>query len=535
MPLKIHTFLPGGYGDPCFTLWTLGWDFRHFAHCDFSTYWDGNIFYPSEGATRYSDPLIGVALTAYPIYLVTGELIMTVNLFFLLTSVLSAFFTFLLVYYLTKDYYAALVSGLIFSFNPFRSAQLGHIQILAMMWIPLLFLLLYLILDRRKIIYWPFFLLLFLLNALTSGYHGIFFSVFLGVFVVWLLVSRQVNGNFIAGLALCLVVSFMVLFPLYNSITMTKGESQWPIDFVRSQSPGLRSFIEADSHNICFGEVLRASGTLPFNKVLFPGFIPVLFMFLCIWCRHGIRDFKTRDFTFYLIMISGAVVLSLGPSMEIFGNTVTMPYSFFYDLVPGFKSLRYSNRMMECALLGMAVLAGFVLAHFNLKLSNRFRKTCVVLLSICIVAEGLSIPIKGASFPNEKSMPPVYRWLNTAPDGPVIEYPMSPDGQNSLSAEYMYYSTFHWKKLVNGASNRTPPEYSSLKSELQLFPRKQALDRLAGIGVRYIIVHTSRYDEASGIEMLNYLQNLEGDSLKKVYEDDRDLVYELTAQSGALR
>lgn len=535
MPLKIHTFLPGGYGDPCFTLWTLGWDFRHFAQFDFSTYWDGNIFYPSKGATRYSDPLLGVALTAYPIYLVTHELIMTVNIFFLLTSVLSAFFTFLLVYYLTKDYYAALVSGLIFSFNPFRFAQFGHIQILAMMWIPLLFLLLYLILDRRKIIYWPFFLLLFLLNALTSGYHGIFFSVFLGVFVVWLSVSRQVNGNFIAGLALCLVVSFIVLFPLYSSITMTKSESQWSIDFVRSQSPGLRSFIEVDSHNICYGEILRASGTLPFNKALFPGFIPVLFMFLCIWCRYGIRDFKTRDFTFYLIMISGAVVLSLGPSMEIFGNTVTMPYSFFYDHVPGFKSLRYSNRMMECALLGMAVLAGFVLAHFNLKQSDRIRNTCVVLLSICVVAEGLSIPLRGAYLPNEKSMPPVYRWLNTAPDGPVIEYPMSPDGQNSLSAEYMYYSTFHWKKLVNGASNRTPPEYRSLKSELQLFPRKQALDRLAGTGVRYIIVHTSRYDEASGIEMLNYLQNLEGDTLKKVYEDDRDLVYELTAQSGASR
>ncbi|MHC9539873.1 MAG: hypothetical protein AB9903_10170 [Vulcanimicrobiota bacterium] len=258
-------------------------------------------------------------------------------------------------------------------------------------------------------------------------------------------------------------------------------------------------------------------------------------MFLCIWCRYGIRDFKTRDFTFYLIMISGAVVLSLGPSMEIFGNTVTMPYSFFYDHVPGFKSLRYSNRMMECALLGMAVLAGFVLAHFNLKLSGRIRNTCVVLLSICIVAEGLSIPLRGASLPNEKSMPQVYRWLNTAPDGPVIEYPMSPDGQNSLSAEYMYYSTFHWKKLVNGASNRTPPEYSSLKSELQLFPSRQALGRLVKTGVRYIIVHTSRYDEASGIEMLNYLQNLEGDSLKKVYEDDRDLVYELTARSGASR
>ncbi len=527
MPLNIHMFLPGGYGDPCNILWTLGWDFRHFASLDFSTFWNGNFFYPNTRATAYSDPLLGVALVAYPIYLVTRELIMTLNIFFLLTFVLSAFFTFLLVYYLTGDLYAAFVSGLIFSFNPFRFAQVGHIQTLAMMWIPLQFLLLYLIVDRRKIIYWPFFTLLFLLNALSSGYHGIFFTFFLGVFVIWLLLSRQINARFIVGLAMCLVVSFMVLWPLYDNITLTKGESQWSMDFVRSQSPGVHSFIEASRENICYGRTLHTSGNPPFNKTLLVGFIPVLFSVLCVWCRFRIRGFEARDFTFFLIMIAGASVLSLGPSTEVFGNTVTMPYSFLYHNIPGFKSLRYPNRMMEFALLGMAVLSGFVVAHYRLRLSNRIRNLCFILLSLCIVAEGISIPLKGGCFPNEKSVPPVYCWLNSAPDAPVVEFPMSPEGNNSLNAEYMYYSTLHWKRLVNGTSNRTPPGYDFLKEELKLFPHRQALDRLARIGVGYIIVHISHYDEASAEVMRGKLQILEGSSLKRVYMDKDDLVYEL--------
>lgn len=534
MPLRIHTFLPGGYGDPCFTLWTLGWDFRHFSSLDFATYWDGNIFYPYPRAASYSDPLFGVAIVAYPIYLVTRELIMTANIFYMLTFVLSAFFTFLLVWYLTGDRYAAIVSGFIFSFNPFRMTQLGHIQILAMMWMPLILLVLYLIRDRRKIAYWPLFMALFILNALTSGYHGVFFSMLTAVYALWLLLSRQACWRFMAGLVISVTLCLLIMMPLYNSISMTKSDSQWQLEFVRSQSPGLHNFIEADPHNICYGEILRSSGELVFYKALFPGFIPVILTAVCVWCRYGSRGFNGRDLPFYLFVIVGSLVLSVGPSLRLFGNDVTMPYMYLFDHVPGFKSLRYSNRIMECAMLGMAVLSGYALAHLGPKLSGRLRYTCLVLLSLCVVAEGLSIPLKGVSLPYEKTVPAVYQWLRRAPDAPVIEYPMSPEAINSLNTEYMYYSTFHWKRLVNGASNRKPPGYESLISELQLFPAGQALDRLAGTGVRYIVVHMSRYREAEAQAMLDLLQS-RADILTRVYMDDRDAVYELGGKTEGQR
>ena len=57
---------------------------------------------------------------------------------------------------------------------------------------------------------------------------------------------------------------------------------------------------------------------------------------------------------------------------------------------------------------------------------------------------------------------------------------------------YMYYSTFHWRPLVNGYSGFFPPSYSQMVASLASFPDQESIDAITSHGVRYLLVHEER-------------------------------------------
>ena len=57
----------------------------------------------------------------------------------------------------------------------------------------------------------------------------------------------------------------------------------------------------------------------------------------------------------------------------------------------------------------------------------------------------------------------------------------------------MYYSTRHWKPLVNGYSGFTPPSYRRLLEELDGFPDDRSVAHLRVRGVRYLLLHEPFY------------------------------------------
>jgi hypothetical protein len=63
------------------------------------------------------------------------------------------------------------------------------------------------------------------------------------------------------------------------------------------------------------------------------------------------------------------------------------------------------------------------------------------------------------------SAPAVYRFLSTLPDSSVVvELPL---GEPAFDVRYMFYSTLHWKKLVNGYSGGAPMGYEQLTTALE--------------------------------------------------------------------
>ena len=70
----------------------------------------------------------------------------------------------------------------------------------------------------------------------------------------------------------------------------------------------------------------------------------------------------------------------------------------------------------------------------------------------------------------------------------------------------MYYSTIHWKPLVNGYSGRYPDSYIRLLDDMIDFPSDDSIRALQGRGVTHVILH-SEYDRdafAKTIEAMNH-------------------------------
>src|SRR5262245_4364728 len=99
----------GDLGDPVFTMWVLSWDMGKFLAllrgdvAQFETFFDANIFHPLPLTLAYSEHFIPQALQALPIYAITNNPILSYNLLYLSTFVLSGLGMYLFVRELTGD------------------------------------------------------------------------------------------------------------------------------------------------------------------------------------------------------------------------------------------------------------------------------------------------------------------------------------------------------------------------------------------------------------------------------------------------
>jgi hypothetical protein len=93
----------------------------------------------------------------------------------------------------------------------------------------------------------------------------------------------------------------------------------------------------------------------------------------------------------------------------------------------------------------------------------------------------------------------VYRWLKSQKgEFGVLELPMPVDDGSFESGgfenEYMRWSLYHGKRIVNGYASFRPPEYWPLLDVMTGFPSPETIDVIRALGVRYVIVHADRYD-----------------------------------------
>jgi hypothetical protein len=216
----------------------------------------------------------------------------------------------------------------------------------------------------------------------------------------------------------------------------------------------------------------------------------------------------------YLILFLFSVLFTFGQ----YG-----PYRLLYHLIPGFDGLRVATRFHILTMLSLAVLAGFGIKLFLSKLSSQKRMICMLTIPLLILAEYISTPISLRTVKTLKNIPEVYQWLALQEgDFAVVEYPIG------TQEEYLrvYYSVYHWKKIVNGFSGYTGPTAKRLWTRHRDRLSPSLINDLRTLGVKLLIVHKNSLAPQQWRNTISFLERSNSE-VKLVKEFSNSRVYEL--------
>jgi hypothetical protein len=175
--------LPGDTGDAGLNSWILWWNAQALPLTE--RWWNAPAFYPAHGAFAFSETLLGIAPLTSCVQWFGASAVQAHNIAYLFSFFSAALSAHALARRLTGSHAAALVAGVGFGFNPYRAAQVFHIQLLMSFWMPLGLLGLHRFLEHRRHRDLALFAVCWLMNGLTSGYFLFFFAVFVTLWIVW--------------------------------------------------------------------------------------------------------------------------------------------------------------------------------------------------------------------------------------------------------------------------------------------------------------------------------------------------------------
>lgn len=274
--------VPWDLGDSLLNDWILAWHYHQagrLAQGDWAAvaaWWHPPIFHPSPYAIGYSELLVTQALLGAPIYLLTGNLLLTYNVLFLASVVLSALGAFLLVRELTGDARAGWVAGLLFGFALYRVAQAPHLQVLHAQWAPLVLYGLHRFFAHGR---WRAAVgagLALAAQNLSNGYYLFYLALLLPPYVVVQIAARGRLRDWRAwaGPALAAAVALALTVPLmYPYLQLrAQGDGARPLEAVAHYGADTQAWFTASEALHLWGwmrPVPRAEGEL------FPGVVPI--------------------------------------------------------------------------------------------------------------------------------------------------------------------------------------------------------------------------------------------------------------------
>ena len=262
--------------------------------------------------------------------------------------------------------------------------------------------------------------------------------------------------------------------------------------------------------------------------------------------RDQLRAWASSAPGLFALITVFAVVMSFGPEIRAMDRRVldVNLYALFYAYIPGFDGLRVPARYGMIVMLAVAVLAAFGLqrlferspsVHALHRPVGSWWPSAVCGVLIAIESFAAPIPVDGnstgyvrpglAALPAlQLDAPPVYGFIASLDaDCVITELPL---GEPAFDVRYMYYSTRHWRRLVNGYSGGMPPSYEQLDLALQDFSSRseRAWDVLRQHRPTHVVVHESYYEAGRGATVSEWLR---GRGARQVATFGSDLVFRL--------
>jgi hypothetical protein len=517
------------YGDPLLNTWILWWNVKALTTEGVSLF-NAPMFHPSLLTLAYSEHMIITALAAMPLLLMGLKPLLVYNILFMLTFVVSGYGAYLLAHRLTQNRAAAVIAGLGFAFSAFRFGQLGHLQILAAHFMP--FVLLYLHKWQHSGSWKHAFLfgLFWLLQVLSCGYHALFISLAVGLFMLYYGLMGRWWQQRRRILQLAVVAAGMSLFiaPLFQPYIEVKKQFGFTRDLGEMvyYSAQPQSYAATSPENLIYGELTKEWGE-PEKQSMLGLILTALAVLGLIRARGKAGGLETgakpwwlekRDPLFYGLLALMAFWASLGPMYGL--------YYLFYLVLPGFDNLRVPGRLAILVSLAWGVLAAYGAAWLMQRYQAKpWRRFLPLALAVLVMLEAWHVPVGYANIWQE--VPEVYKWLTSQPDEVVIYEIPTFDQEDDVSrdARYLYWSIWHQKRMVNGYSGYFPDYYRQLSKIARRLDFDRLLPKLRELGATHLIWHRKEYPGSKHRPIFKTLN--ERQDLKLVWESTWDYVYRI--------
>lgn len=515
---------------PLFTVWTVWWNADRASH-GYRDYWTAPIFHPELDTFAFSEPMVTTSLVA-PLLWLSGNRLLTHNVFLLSALALNGWAGFHLLREVGIRRRWAIVGGGWIVWLPMVQNELGVLQLIPLGGILWTMLCLVRFGARPDAVRAVWLGIAFAATYLTCANYGLFLSLLLLLSGVWL-VGRQLRDlRTWAMLPVAVLASAALVAPvvvvqlrvardqgLVRSPELAKRLSAQPSDYLVAPRPSWIEPARLREH--------RQRTHFP----LFPGLWHTVFGIVgACW---GIAQHSRRAWTaFCLTVLGSAWLLSLGPRLEL-GDW--RPYVVLMDWYPGFGQVRSPFRFAVFVQLMTVLLAVCGLAHLDRAVSRATdalpRRVQAVLAGACLLA--FAGPAFWETRPQRQAIfsPPRLQtqrgwidWLkvNSAPEAIIacLPFPTSSHvADYEPTAMWMYWSTFHRRRLVNGYSGFLPKEYARTKRQMVDFPDQASIDRLRLHGVTYCIIprfHLTQTDIEADATARQHLQWRYGDDVAGV-------------------
>lgn len=468
--------------DPYFSVWRLAW-IAHALATSPRHLFDANIYYPSPHTLAFSDATMLQGIVGAPLVWAGVPPVAVYNLMLLGGIALSGVAMFLLARHVTGSVGAALVAAALFTTAPYRVEHFMHLELQWTVWIPMSLLALHRVVERPSW-QWGVATGLFLwLELLSCIYYGVFLALAIVIVAALLLASARRRapaalGWLVVGAMTAGILVIPYAWPYVENMRAMGGRD--PRDLAALSAHAV-SYLAAPQQNLLWGWTADRFGSMELR--LFPGAIAL------VLAAIGLARGPRRIAWIYAALCAFAFAMSLGVNGPL--------YRWLYTHIWALGGLRAPSRMAAILLCALAILASFGAAWLErVGAAHGVRPGLLLAIVLAlIIVDGWSAPLPLVAVPRDT--PAVYRLVNGLDAGAIVELPVPQlDRLPGFDPQYEFWSTTHWKPLVNGYSGYIPPAYVRTLARMKAFPDDSSIETLREAGARYIVVHESLYPTA---------------------------------------
>jgi len=509
MTWPLVNYATGGEGsyrsDQWLVVWTLAWNNHALLTSD--SLFQSNLFFPAADSLRFNEHLFGLSLLTLPLRILGASPVLAHNLIWWLAFPMNALAAFALAKRFTPNTLAAFVGGLVFAFSFYVMLHAGgHLHLIWLWPIPLSLLLLEWWFDApsmRRIAFWT---AVVLLAVLTSWYLAAIILLANGLMGLVLLATnlpeRQPRTSTqkphllwrrrAVGLAAAAVTMVLCVWPFAQYYVGLEGGAAEIV----SNSADMASYVVPPENTVIGRWWKTAIDNRPRSifgeRTLFLGWISLALSGIGLGSLISGHERTRRAWLFPLLTVVGLSV-GFGPSLPWVGHTAFAPFTWIAAL-PGLEGLRAPARFAVLGILGLSGMTALGTAALAQRI-GKHGQIIVVLLVPLMLTEWFIVDFP-AGKPMRYEVPAVYLTPEIQSARALVSLPEYRGTEEwFLGGDYLYYSTAHWRPIVNGFGRTEPPGHGQVIEAVRAFPASASL--LRELGVQYVVVHTARYGDGA--------------------------------------